>query len=56
MKHHIDPTRWDETVDAFVLDLRCRMLRSKGPVGVAEAEALVDGSVAAKGEITFSLI
>ncbi len=24
MKHHIDPTRWDETVDAFVLDMRCR--------------------------------
>lgn len=43
-------------VPGDVLDLRCRMLRSKGPVGVAEAEALVDGSVAAKGEITFSLI
>jgi len=24
MKHHIDPTKWSETVDAFVLDMRCR--------------------------------
>lgn len=24
MKHHIDPTQWSETVDAFVLDMRCR--------------------------------
>ncbi len=43
-------------VPGDVLELRCMMVRSKGPVGVAEAEALVDGKVAAKAEITFSII
>ncbi|WP_242826920.1 3-hydroxyacyl-ACP dehydratase FabZ [Butyrivibrio sp. MC2013] len=43
-------------VPGDVLELRCRMLRSKGPVGVAEAEALLDGKCAVKAEITFSLI
>ncbi len=39
-----------------VLELRCQMVRCKGPVGVAEAEALVDGAVVTKAEITFSII
>ncbi len=39
-----------------VLELRVNMLRSKGPVGVAEAEGLVDGKVVVKAEITFSVI
>ncbi|WP_044957393.1 3-hydroxyacyl-ACP dehydratase FabZ [Butyrivibrio sp. LC3010] len=39
-----------------VLELRCQMVRCKGPVGVAEAEALVDGVVVTKAEITFSII
>ncbi|MBE5861109.1 MAG: 3-hydroxyacyl-ACP dehydratase FabZ [Butyrivibrio sp.] len=43
-------------VPGDVLELRCMMVRSKGPVGVAEAEALVDGKVAARAEITFSII
>ncbi|MCR5272274.1 MAG: 3-hydroxyacyl-ACP dehydratase FabZ [Lachnospiraceae bacterium] len=43
-------------VPGDVLELRCNMLRHKGPVGVAEAEALVDGKVVAKTEITFSVI
>ena len=43
-------------VPGDVLELRCKMLRSKGPVGVAEAEALTDGKVAARAEITFSVI
>ncbi len=43
-------------VPGDVLELRCALVRHKGPVGVAEAEALVDGKVAAKAEITFSII
>ncbi|WP_044931891.1 3-hydroxyacyl-ACP dehydratase FabZ [Butyrivibrio sp. AC2005] len=39
-----------------VLELRCEMVRCKGPVGVAEAEALVDGTVVTKAEITFSIL
>ncbi len=45
-----------QVVPGDVLELRCRMLRQRGPVGVAEAEALVDGKVTAKTEITFSII
>ncbi len=45
-----------QVVPGDVLELRCQMLRQRGPVGVAEAEALVDGKVAAKTEITFSII
>ncbi len=43
-------------VPGDVLELRCRMMRQKGPVGVAEAEAYVEGNLAAKAEITFSII
>ncbi|WP_035773367.1 3-hydroxyacyl-ACP dehydratase FabZ [Butyrivibrio sp. VCD2006] len=39
-----------------VLELRCAMIKSKGPVGVAEAEALVDGNVVTRAEITFSIL
>ncbi len=43
-------------VPGDVLELRCHMLRQKGPVGQAEAEAYVDGALAAKAEITFSIL
>ncbi len=43
-------------VPGDVLELRCEMVRQKGPVGVAEAEAYVDGELAAKASITFSII
>ncbi|MCR4675126.1 MAG: 3-hydroxyacyl-ACP dehydratase FabZ [Lachnospiraceae bacterium] len=43
-------------VPGDVLELRCHMIRQKGPVGVAEAEAKVDGKTVAKTEITFSII
>ncbi len=39
-----------------VLELRVNMLSSKGPVGVAEAEGLVDGVSVVRAEITFSVI
>lgn len=43
-------------VPGDVLELRCQMVRQKGPIGVAEAQALVDGKTVAKTEITFSII
>ncbi|WP_051198013.1 3-hydroxyacyl-ACP dehydratase FabZ [Butyrivibrio sp. MB2005] len=45
-----------QVVPGDVLELRVNMLRSKGPVGVAEARALVDGNVVTRAEITFSVI
>lgn len=43
-------------VPGDVLELRCKMTKQKGPVGMAEAEALVDGKVVAKAALTFSII
>lgn len=43
-------------VPGDVLDLRCQVIRQKGPVGVAEAEAIVDGKIVAKADITFSIV
>ncbi len=45
-----------QVVPGDVLELRCKLIKSKGPLGVAEAEAIVDGKTAAKTEITFSII
>ncbi len=43
-------------VPGDVLELRCQMINQKGPVGLAEAEAYVDGKLAAKAGITFSIM
>ncbi len=45
-----------QVVPGDVMELRCAMIKCKGPVGVAEAEALVDGKVVTRVEITFSVI
>jgi 3-hydroxyacyl-[acyl-carrier-protein] dehydratase len=38
-----------------VLKLECRIIKQKGPIGVGEAIATVDGKVAVKAEITFAI-
>lgn len=38
------------------LKLEVKIIKRKGPIGVGEAIASVDGKVAAKGELTFALI
>jgi len=38
------------------LKLEVKIIKSKGPIGVGEAIATVDGKVAAKGELTFALV
>ncbi|MCR5452532.1 MAG: 3-hydroxyacyl-ACP dehydratase FabZ [Lachnospiraceae bacterium] len=43
-------------VPGDVLELRSEMLRSRGPVGVAEGQAFVDGQLVARAEITFSIL
>lgn len=45
-----------QVVPGDVLELRCKLVKSKGFVGIAEAEALVDSKVVTKAEITFSVI
>lgn len=38
------------------LKLEVKIIKRKGPIGVGEAIATVDGNVAAKGELTFALV
>ena len=38
------------------LKLEVKIIKRKGPIGVGEAMASVDGKVAAKGELTFALV
>jgi beta-hydroxyacyl-(acyl-carrier-protein) dehydratase fabZ len=38
------------------LKLEVRIIKRKGPIGVGEAIATVDGKIAAKGKLTFALV
>ena len=38
------------------LKLEVKIIKRKGPIGVGEAVATVDGKVAAKGELTFAIV
>lgn len=38
------------------LKLEVKIIKRKGPIGVGEALATVDGAVAAKGELTFAVV
>ena len=38
------------------LKLEVKIIKRKGPIGVGEAIATVDGKIVAKGELTFALI
>ena len=44
-----------QVVPGDVLELRCEIIRQKGPVGVGKATATVDGQVAVTTELTFML-
>ena len=53
----IDKLRFKkQVVPGDVLKLEVKIIKCKGPIGVGEAIATVDGQVAAKGEITFALV
>ena len=53
----IDKLRFKQkVVPGDVLKLEVKIIKSKGPVGVGEAVATVNGKVAAKGELTFALV
>ena len=38
------------------LKLEVKIIKQKGPIGIGEAIATVDGKVAAKGELTFAIV
>jgi len=45
-----------QVVPGEVLDLECRLIRRKGPVGVGTCVAKVDGETAVTAELTFAII
>ena len=53
----IDKMRFKQkVVPGDVLKLEVKIIKSKGPIGIGEAVATVDGKVAAKGTLTFALV
>lgn len=45
-----------QVVPGDVLKLEVKIIKRKGPIGVGEAVATVDGKLAAKGELTFAIV
>ena len=45
-----------QVVPGDTLKLEVKIIKRKGPIGVGEAIATVDGSIAAKGELTFAVV
>ena len=43
-------------VPGDILRLEVKIIKKKGPIGVGEALASVDGKIAAKGELTFAVV
>ncbi|MCI8655312.1 MAG: 3-hydroxyacyl-ACP dehydratase FabZ [Clostridia bacterium] len=43
-------------VPGDTLKLEVKIIKRKGPIGVGEAVATVDGKIAAKGELTFAVV
>ena len=53
----IDKLRFKKQVlPGDVLKLEVKIIKQKGPIGVGEAIATVDGKVVAKGELTFAIV
>ncbi len=53
----IDKIRFKkQVVPGDILKLEVKIIKRKGPIGVGEAIATVDGKVAAKGELTFAIV
>lgn len=45
-----------QVVPGDVLTLSCEMTTMKGPLGIGEVKATVDGAIAAQGEISFAIV
>ena len=44
-----------QVVPGDVLELECRLTKQKGPIGVGECTARVDGEIAVMAELTFAI-
>ena len=53
----IDKLRFKKQVKpGDTLKLEVKIIKQKGPIGIGEAVATVDGKVACKGELTFAIV
>ena len=53
----IDKIRFKkQVVPGDRLKLEVKIIKRKGPIGIGESIAIVDGKVAAKGELTFAIV
>ena len=53
----IDKLRFKkQVVPGNVLKLEVKIIKRKGPIGIGEAIATVDGKLAVKGELTFAIV
>lgn len=53
----IDKLRFKkQVVPGDTLKLEVKIIKKKGPIGIGEAIATVDGKVAARGELTFAIV
>ena len=53
----IDKLRFKKpVVPGDILKLEVKIIKQKGPIGVGEALATVDGQLVAKGELTFAIV
>lgn len=53
----IDKLRFKKQVlPGDILKLEVKIIKRKGPIGIGEAIATVDGKVAVKGELTFAIV
>ena len=53
----IDKIRFNkQVIPGNRLKLEVKIIKKKGPIGIGEAIATVDGKVAAKGELTFAIV
>lgn len=53
----VDKVRFKKQVlPGDLLKLEVKIIKRKGPIGVGEAIATVDGKVAVKGELTFAIV
>lgn len=53
----IDKMRFKKTVvPGDKLKLEVKIIKQKGPIGIGEAIATIDGSLVARGELTFAIV
>ena len=53
----IDKLRFKQpVVPGNTLKLEVKVIKQKGPIGIGEAKATVDGKIVAKGELTFAVV